>query len=137
MTQADLDGQPSILEICTCDHVRELHNRDMECFWGSGTSMGCSCDTFSRGHAGRRKNCWCSGMARSDENVKAHATDVTGPEMVPAYVQDALDQVRADLVELGRSLDGYWKDQPDIGLRVENWLSNTFQHMEGILAAGR
>jgi len=122
-------------QLCICDHVRKLHFPGM-CLWGDRTSMGCSCDGFQRRHVGRQQNCWCAGTD-APENRKAHETDLTGPQMVPVYVQDALDSIRADMVELKENLNGYWNGQPDIQSRVDNWHFNAWRHMEEILQAGK
>ncbi len=57
---------------------------------------------------------------------------------IPTYVQKALDQVREDLLDLKSNLgpEGYWHDQPDIELRVENWQFNTWRRMEELLQNG-
>jgi hypothetical protein len=56
--------------------------------------------------------------------------------MVPKYVQDALDQVRADLTILNWDLDNGWADKSDLYARIENWRFNTWRHMEEILQDG-
>ena len=84
----DLDNKED--QFCTCDHRNILHGTDL-CNWGEGTSTGCSCTGFQRAHIGRRPNCWCSIELISDETTKAHENEVSLPDMVPKYVQDALD----------------------------------------------
>lgn len=50
-------------------------------------------------------------------------------EMFNAIVaQDALDQVKVDLLDLANALE-CWKGQPDVWERVENWLYNTNRHL--------
>lgn len=59
------------------------------------------------------------------------------PNSVPDYVQTALDQARADLLDLRESLDGWNQfcvDKQDLYNRVENWQFNTWRRMEDILA---
>jgi len=53
----------------------------------------------------------------------------------PTAIQRAIDQVREDLLDLKSRLgpEGYWCNQPDIELRVENWQFNTWRHIEDIL----
>ena len=55
------------------------------------------------------------------------------------YVQEALDQLRANLIELRESL-GYWGqfcvDKQDLLSRVENWQFNSWRTSEDILRAG-
>ena len=129
----DLDKKED--QLCTCDHRSVLHGTDL-CNWGEGTSTGCSCTGFQRAHLGRRPNCWCSIELISDENTKAHENEVSLPDMVPKYVQDALDQVRADLTILNWDLNNGWADKSDLYTRIENWRFNTWRHMEEILQAG-
>jgi len=119
----DLDNKED--QFCTCDHRNILHGTDL-CNWGEGTSTGCSCTG----------NCWCSIELISDETTKAHENEVSLPDMVPKYVQDALDQVRADLTILNWDLDNGWADKSDLYARIENWRFNTWRHMEEILQAG-
>jgi len=134
MTQDDVPITMYQEQLCTCDHTRRLHGTEI-CDWGEGTSTGCSCNGFLRAHTGRRPNCWCVIEPLSDESTKAHEMDVTLPDMVPRYVQDALDQVREDLVLLSNQLRD-WEKSEDMSLRVFNWHFNTWRHMEEILAAG-
>ncbi len=80
-------------------------------------------------------------MLAMGEYVLDKVHEATAPSIVgevPNYVQQALDEVRADLLELKANLEpnGYWHNQPDIEARVENWQFNTWRRMEETLTKG-